>query len=131
MNFTAMLHPDVRFGVTIASTSNGLLVTYVEPDGAGAEQRVEVGDFLVKQDGESIPRDIGDAEFVAQLIALARPVELGFVRQIDSNIDSPNSTLESELESEPESAAAEVVPEISPMISPAEVLAPVPPVIEE
>ena len=51
MRFTAMLHPDVRFGVTIASTGNGLLVTYVEPDGAGAEQRVEVGDFLNKQDG--------------------------------------------------------------------------------
>ena len=49
LHFTAMLHPEVRFGVTIAATSNGLLVTYVERTGAGHAQRVNVGDYLVRQ----------------------------------------------------------------------------------
>jgi len=101
MRFTAVLHPDVRFGVTIASTGNGLLVTSVEADGAGAEQSVEVGDFLIKQDGDVIPHGIGDAEFVAQLqlVVRARPVELGFIRQID-NPNDPGAA--------PPSAAEEV-----------------------
>lgn len=81
--FSATLNPEIRFGVTIAATGNGLLVTYVEQNGSGSNQGVEVGDYLVKQDGEPVPRTIGDAEFVAALIALARPVELGFARQIE------------------------------------------------
>lgn len=83
MMFVATLNPDVRFGVTIASTANGLLVTYVEPDGAGEQQGVEVGDYLIKQDDELVPRNLSDAVFVARLIALARAVDLGFARQVD------------------------------------------------
>jgi hypothetical protein len=87
LHFTAMLHPEVRFGVTIAATGNGLLVTYVEPSGAGHAQRVAVGDYLVRQDGAAVPRGIGDAAFVAQLVALGRPVELGFARQLSDDND--------------------------------------------
>jgi len=92
MNFTAMLHPEVRFGVTIAATGNGLLVTYVEPEGAGAEQMVEVGDYLVRQDGELVQRGISDAAFVAALVALARPVELGFSRQVRAEERPPRQS---------------------------------------
>jgi hypothetical protein len=83
LSFNAMLHPAVRFGVTIVATSaqNGLLVTYVEPRGAGNAQGVEIGDYLVRQDRVLIPRGLSDSAFVAQLVALGRPVELGFERR--------------------------------------------------
>lgn len=56
-------------------------MTYVEPRGAGHSQGVEIGDYLVRQDGILIPRGLSDSAFVSQLVALGRPVELGFERR--------------------------------------------------
>ena len=71
-----------------------------------------------------IPRDIGDAEFVSQLVALARPVELGFLRQIDNPIHTeaviPSAAEEVAVEAEVVEAAVEAQVEVE-----AEVEAPV------
>jgi len=80
--FEATLHPDIRFGAAIVTTDYGLCVTYVEPNGAGYQQGVEVGDYLLRQDGDIIPH-IDDVVFVQYVSALARPVKLGFARQIE------------------------------------------------
>jgi hypothetical protein len=77
---TAVLTPDLSFGVRVATTRNGLLVTYIEPNQLGDQQGVCIGDYLIKQDNAPVPVGIADGAFASQLRALGRPVILGFAR---------------------------------------------------
>jgi hypothetical protein len=77
---TAVLTPDLSFGVRVASSRNGLVVTYIEPNQLGDQQGVCIGDYLIKQDDVPVPVGIPDRIFVSQLRALGRPVTLGFAR---------------------------------------------------
>jgi len=78
---TRLIFGSGPFGVTVYGTGNGLVVTHVEPEGSGAEQRVEVGDHVVELNGVPVSPTISDREFVEQLMSLSRPVVLGFTRQ--------------------------------------------------
>jgi len=78
---TRLIFGSGPFGVTVYGTGNGLVVTHVEPEGSGAEQRVEVGDHVVELNGVPVAPTISDREFVEQLMSLSRPVVLGFTRQ--------------------------------------------------
>lgn len=80
--FSAMWQPSVVFGVKIVTCDlNGLLiVTYVDPYGAGEKQGVKVGDYLVKQDGIDIQNGIDDRIFGKKLVELQKPAVFGFVR---------------------------------------------------
>ena len=84
MRFTAVLRRDRRFGVTIHTTPNGLLVTHVDSDGAGAAQMVEVGDLLDMQEGAPVPVTISDRVFAQQLQSIDRPITLGFSRYVEN-----------------------------------------------
>jgi len=78
---TRLIFGSGPFGVTVYGTGNGLVVTHVEPEGSGAEQRVEVGDHVVELNGIPVAPNISDREFVERLMSLSRPVVLGFTRQ--------------------------------------------------
>lgn len=79
-NITRLVFGNGPFGITVYGTGNGLVVTHVEPEGSGAEMRVEVGDHVVELNGVEVPPNISDREFVEQLMSKARPVVLGFKR---------------------------------------------------
>jgi hypothetical protein len=44
---TRLIFGSGPFGVTVYGTGNGLVVTHVEPEGSGAEQRVEVREWML------------------------------------------------------------------------------------
>uniref|UniRef100_A0A7S2RRG8 PDZ domain-containing protein n=1 Tax=Rhizochromulina marina TaxID=1034831 RepID=A0A7S2RRG8_9STRA len=79
-NITRLVFGSGPFGITVYGTGNGLVVTHVEPEGSGAELRVEVGDHVVELNGVEVPPSISDREFVEQLMSKSRPVVLGFTR---------------------------------------------------
>jgi len=72
----------------------GLLVTYVDPNGAGWWQNVRRGDLLYARDGEGVPLGTYDADFAREIQALGRSVELSFSRQVSRSSNSLEDVLD-------------------------------------
>jgi len=94
LHFTATLRPDRRFGVTIHTTGVGLLVTYVDPNGAGSRQNVLRGDLLFAKDGVEIPLGTFDGDFATEVQTAGRPVVLSFSRHVATNPGSLEELLQ-------------------------------------
>mmetsp|Transcript_27133 Transcript_27133/g.46155 ORF Transcript_27133/g.46155 Transcript_27133/m.46155 type:complete len:554 (-) Transcript_27133:712-2373(-) len=108
---TRLIFGSGPFGVTVYGTGNGLVVTHVEPEGSGAEQRVEVGDHVVELNGVPVSPTISDREFVEQLMSLSRPVVLGFTRQGKSFVEAAEDAAQEEAAQKVSDAGAPETPE--------------------
>jgi len=79
-SMTRLVFKAGPFGITVYGTGAGLVVTHVEPEGAGNENGIEVGDHILELNGILVKPDISDRDFVEQLMSLSRPVVIGFSR---------------------------------------------------